>query len=402
MHSFRQTAFAAPAQWPQRVWVAVDCAAAAVLALLLIAWSGNGHAQATPAWAADVLALAAGAGVALRRLAPLPCLAVTLAASVTSYYLGFAQDPMIAVALVLYVVATRARPGLAAGALIVAEMAVLVTWHATAYVPNLLPRVAATAIVQAAAWTIGLTVRTQRRYAQGLREQAERRVQAEADRSRRALAEERLRIARELHDMVAHTMGVIAVQAGTAGHVASSRPAEAGKALRTIEETSRSALHELRRMLTVLRDGTSASAAADLTPAPGLRDLPGLIERTRATGLRVELAQAGEPGDLAEGTAQAAYRIAQEALANIVRHARARHARVELDYEPAGLRLTVTDDGTGSTGSPAPPEGHGLQGMRERAALCGGDFTAGPRPGGGYQVRAFLPVIPVAAGRDRP
>jgi signal transduction histidine kinase len=240
-------------------------------------------------------------------------------------------------------------------------------------------------------------VRTQRRYAAGLREQAERRVQAEADRSRRALAEERLRIARELHDMVAHTMGVIAVQAGAAGHVASSRPAEAGKALRAIEETSRSALYELRRMLTVLRDGTGAGAAADLAPAPGLRDLPGLVERTRATGLRVELSEAGDPGGLAEGAGLAAYRIVQEALANVVRHARARRAHVRLEYEDAGLRLTVSDDGTGGTGPPAPPEGHGLQGMRERAALCGGDFTAGPRPGGGFQVRAFLPVIPATS-----
>jgi signal transduction histidine kinase len=402
VRSLRRLAPAAPGQWPDRAWVGIDCAAAAGLALLLIAWAGK--VSSRPAALADVLALAAAAGVALRRLAPLPCLAVTLAATVASYYLGFAQDPMIAVAAVLYVVATRARAGAAAGALIVTEMAVLVTWHTPAYLPNLLPRLAAAGIVQAAAWTVGFAVRTQRRYAAGLREQAERRVQAEADRSRRVLAEERLRIARDLHDMVAHTMGVIAVQAGTAGHVASWRPDEAGKALWAIEETSRSALSELRRMLTVLRDGTGppGTAAADLAPAPGLWDLPGLIDRTRATGLHVELSQAGQPRDLAEGTGLAAYRIAQEALANVVRHARAGHARVRLEYEPAGLHLAVTDDGTGSTGTRAPAEGHGLRGMRERAALCGGEFTAGPGPDGGYQVQAFLPATPARTTLDQP
>lgn len=148
---------------------------------------------------------------------------------------------MIAVALVLYVAATSVPVSASAAALVVTEIGVIVTWSSPAYVPNLLPRIAATAIVQAAAWATGFAVRTQRGYAAGLREQAERRVRAEADRSRRALAEERLRIARETHDVVAHSMGVIAVQAGAAGHVAAGRPEEAVKALRAIEETSRSA-----------------------------------------------------------------------------------------------------------------------------------------------------------------
>jgi signal transduction histidine kinase len=402
VRSLRQMAPPAPGRWPKSAWVAIDCGFAAVLALLLAGWVGQTRASAMPGVSGtvgDILALAAAAGVAVRRLAPVPSLAVVLAASVASSYLGFGKDPMVAVALVLYIVATSAPPGIAVTALVVAEMGVLVTWHSPAYVPNLLPRIAATAIVQLAAWTVGFAVRTQRRYAAGLREQAERRVQAEADRSRRALAEQRLRIARELHDVVAHSMGVIAVQAGAGGHVAGSRPDEAGKALRVIEETSRSALQELRRMLTVLRDDTSArsDAAPYLMPAPGLRDLPGLIDRTRSAVLRVELSEGGEPGRLAEGVDVAAFRIVQEALANVVRHAHADHACIRLEHRSHGLRITVTDNGIGAPGPQAPPEGHGLQGMRERVAICGGDFSAGPRPDGGYQIHAFLPAFPAAA-----
>jgi signal transduction histidine kinase len=320
-----------------------------------------------------------------------PVLVVVLAVSVASAYLGFARDQMIAVSILLYTVAVAAPVTVAACMLILAEVGVAVAAPFPPHAGNLLPRLVLTALVQLAAWTVGLAVRTQRGYAAGLREQAERRVQAEADRSRRALAEERLRIARELHDVVAHSMGVIAVQAGVGGHLAGSRPEEASKALRVIEDSSRSALQELRRMLTVLRDdGTAAGGEAELLPAPGLANLPDLINRTAAAGLRVELSETGERGCLAEGIGVAAFRIVQEALANVIRHAHASHARVRLEHEPAGVRITVTDNGTGIAAPGAYAEGHGLQGMRERAALCGGYFSAGPCRGGGYEVRAFL------------
>jgi signal transduction histidine kinase len=389
--------------WPPAAWIALDVAVATALALGLMAWAGQPRAG-VPTAVGEVLAVAAAAAVAVRRLAPLPALGLALAASVTADYLGFGQDPRIAVALVLYTVAARSRAGATVAALAVAELGVIAAWHSPAYVPNLLPRIAAAAVVQAAAWTVGFAARTQRQYAAGLREQAETRVQAETDRSRRALAEERLRIARELHDVVAHSMGVIAVQAGAAGHVAATHPREAVQALHAIEETSRSALQELRRMLTVLREDSHGpdGTAAGLLPAPGLADLPGLIERTRQAGLCIELTQTGEPARLAEGSGLAAFRIVQEALTNVVRHAGADHARVRLEHGPRGLGITVTDNGTGS-GLPGPPrEGHGLQGMRERAALYGGDFGAGPRPGGGYQVSAFLPALPAGQGTTGP
>lgn len=211
--------------------------------------------------------------MAVRRLAPLPVLVLVLAASVTSAYLGFSKDPMVAVAILSYTAAAAAPAGAAVAALILAEIGVVITWHAPVAGASPLARVTATALVQLAAWTTGFAVRTQRRYAAGLRQQAERRVQAEADRLRRTLAEERLRIARELHDVVAHSMAVIAVQAGVGGYVAQSRPRDAGMTLRAIEETSRSALQELRRMLSLLRDDSGAAGrdGPDLLPAPAAR-----------------------------------------------------------------------------------------------------------------------------------
>ena len=369
--------------------MAIDCAAAAGLGAALIYGVAHPETAHAPRLAGVVLAVAAAAAVAVRRLAPRAALAVALAASAAAGYLGLARDPMIALALVLYTVASTTPAATAVAALVLAEAGVMVTWHQPAYVPNLLPRVAATAIVQLAAWTVGVAVATQRRYAAGLREQGARELRAEADRSRRALAEERLRIARELHDVVAHSMGVIAVQAGAGGHVAAARPEEAVRALRAIEATSRAALQELRRMLTVLRDDPAA-AEPELVPVPGLHGLPELINRTGQAGLRVELTEAGPPGRLAEGVDVAAFRIVQEALANVVRHAGAEQAAVRLEHSAGGLRITVTDRGAGASADAA--EGHGLAGMRERALLCGGEFSAGPLADGGYQVRAFLPA----------
>jgi len=142
-------------------------------------------------------------------------------------------------------------------------------------------------------------------------------------------------------------------------------------------------------MLTVLRDDPAA-AEPELVPVPGLHGLPELINRTGQAGLRVELTEAGPPGRLAEGVDVAAFRIVQEALANVVRHAGAEQAAVRLEHSAGGLRITVTDRGAGASADAG--EGHGLAGMRERALLCGGEFSAGPLADGGYQVRAFLPA----------
>lgn len=207
--------------------------------------------------------------------------------------------------------------------------------------------------------------------------------------ARQAVVEERLRIARELHDIVAHAMSVITVQAGTARMVMDGSPDVARDALGAIEGTSRQALQEMRRLLSVLRHDGDGGADA-LAPARGLADLDGLVETASAAGVRVEVRREGEPRPLPAGADLAAYRIVQEALTNVCRHARASAATVEVRYGPGEVAVEVTDDGIG--GVPDGGGGHGLVGMRERAALYGGNVEAAPRPGGGFRVRARIPV----------
>lgn len=372
----------------------LDWVAATLLAGLMLRGSSVPGAAGSPAGLSEALSVAMCAGVAMRRLATMPAFILTAAASTVSLYCGFGKDPMVALALVLYMVAARASRAVAIAALLLGEAAVLV---ASSYSPARTltspDRVPVTGIVLAAAWTIGIAVRTQREYAAGLREQAERRVQAEIDRSNRTLAEERLRIARELHDIVAHTMSVIAVQASVGAHVIDARPAEGRNTLRAIEESSRTALRELRLMLGVLRDtGTTQPVGAELLPSPDLSALPALVTRTRDTGLAVDLSVTGVPRPLPDGVALAAYRIVQEALTNIVRHADAAHAFVELAYQPRSLDIAITDDGLGAGAALSGTTGHGLIGMRERVALHSGEFSAGPRRDSGYRVHAVLPI----------
>jgi signal transduction histidine kinase len=206
--------------------------------------------------------------------------------------------------------------------------------------------------------------------------------------ARQAVIEERLRIARELHDIVAHAMSVITVQAGTARMVMDRSPEVARDALGAIEGTSRQALQEMRRLLSVLRDDSDGGAEA-LAPARGLADLDSLVEAAEAAGVRVELRRQGDPLPLPAGADLAAYRIVQEALTNVCKHARATSASIVVRYGPGEVAVEVTDDGVG--GAPA-GDGHGLVGMRERAALYGGEVEAAPRPEGGFLVRARIPV----------
>ena len=221
----------------------------------------------------------------------------------------------------------------------------------------------------------------------------------QAERARRAVAEEQGRIARELHDVVAHHMSVISVQAGMAGYVFGSDPGAAHDALRTISDTSREGLEELRRMLAVLRtDGTGddGPGPASYDPVPGLGRLDEMAGRIRAAGVPVELTVTGQPRPLAPGVELCAYRVVQEALTNVLKHAHAARAEVVVAYGARQLAVTVTDDGgDGGRTDPAripPGAGHGLIGMRERARLYGGTVDIGPRPEGGYGVRLTLPT----------
>ena len=202
------------------------------------------------------------------------------------------------------------------------------------------------------------------------------------------MAEERLRLAQELHDVVAHSMSVIAVQAGMGAHIIDTKPDEARWALESIADTSRSTLQEMRRLLGVLRDEDGARAHA---PAPGLADLGRLVDDVRGAGVPVSLAVEGTPDAVPHGVELSVYRVVQEGLTNVIKHAGSAHASVTVRCRPDEVEVEVVDDGRGAAVAPNGSGGHGLVGMRERAALWGGTLDAGPRPGGGYRVRARLP-----------
>ncbi|MEV7194062.1 sensor histidine kinase [Streptomyces sp. NPDC093510] len=215
------------------------------------------------------------------------------------------------------------------------------------------------------------------------------------ERARRTLLEERSRIARELHDVVAHHMSVISIQAQVAPHLVKDPPEELRENLAGIRENALEALTELRRVLGVLRsEHPGDPEAAPQAPLPTLERLDGLLDNARAAGLTVRRENAGEPRPLPPGVDLSAYRIVQEALSNAIRHAPGSTVRIGLTYTRAGLAVRVTDSGARTAAPPSPGAGHGLLGMRERAAMLGGDLVTGPTPDGGYEVSAFLPTSP--------
>jgi signal transduction histidine kinase len=260
----------------------------------------------------------------------------------------------------------------------------------------------ASLLAVAVAWLWGENLRNRRARWAAMEERA-RRLEAEREeRDRQAVTDERLRIARELHDVVAHSMSVIAVQSGVANHVIDSRPAQARQALATIEATSRSALVELRRLLGVLRQGDDP--VASLEPNPGMAEIGRLADQIRSAGVKVELKVEGEPGDLPPGVDLSAFRIAQEGLTNVLKHGGG-VARMLVRYSPGAVAVEIADDGRARAADEAAGEGtgHGLIGMRERVAVFGGELSAGPVPGGGYRMAARLPyAAATGAGEGQP
>ena len=239
----------------------------------------------------------------------------------------------------------------------------------------------------------GQATRSRAQLADELADRAVALERAREGEAQAAVQEERARIARELHDVVAHDVSVMVVQAAAAKRIVEREPDRAEEAIVSIEGTGREALAEMRRLLGVLRRGDEDLA---LAPQPSLSRVDALLARTRAAGLDVALERSGDDTPLPAGVDLAAYRVVQEALANVVRHAGAEHATVRLTYDPRAVVVEVVDDGRGAAngGSKA---GHGLIGLRERVELYGGDFEAGPRAEGGFGVRARLPVAGVAS-----
>ena len=242
-------------------------------------------------------------------------------------------------------------------------------------------------IMLAGAWAIGRAVRAQGHEASRERERSERLARERDERARRAVAEERARMARELHDVVAHSVSLIAVQAQAVQRLLEGEERPAREGLNSIERVARQTSIEMRRLLGIL-DSQGDGAARD--PRPGVAGLGTLVEQVRETGLEVELRTEGEPVPLAPGLDLSAYRIVQEALTNTLKHAHASHVAVVVRYAGDQLELEVEDDGRG--GDQHQGGGHGLVGMRERAAVFGGELTAGPLPGRGFRVHARLPM----------
>jgi signal transduction histidine kinase len=364
-------------QWAQDVVIA-----AAMLAFCLIGTgpAGANQPDATPV---DALAYALAATAALvlfaRRWAPLPVLGVSTAATSTYLILGYAYGPiLVAYAFAVYAVAAclPLRPAAFAAGISLAVMLL----HSVVGDAD----VGVVGVVPATAWVVvpfalGVTVRMGRESA----------ARNRAERLRDIAHEERLRVAQEVHDVVGHGLAAINMQAEIALHVLPKRPEQAATALAAIGATSKAALEELRATLALVR----SDAAEHRQPGPGLAQLDALVGRLADTGVPVRVQVEGVRRTLPAAVDLAAYRVVQESLTNVLRHAGAATATVRVGYASQAVTVEVTDDGRGRAPDDG-GDGHGITGMRARVAALGGRFAAGPAESGGFRVYASMPAIP--------
>ncbi|MFG1891057.1 sensor histidine kinase [Micromonospora sp. NPDC049051] len=383
----------------------VDAAVATAI-VTVTAWMGRDYQL--PGFrefdaAALVLTCLANIPLAARRRAPMAVLLTCCAAVAWFLNLGYVPSlnlfgPLLAMYTVAATRPTRnAVPGAAATATVIFYSGMVIE----VYTPW-------TALAQAlvatlVAWLFGAGARRLADRNHRLLALAEELRREREARARSAVVAERIRIARELHDVVAHHMSVISVQAGLARYVLATDPPTVGAALDTIADSSHEALEEMRRMLALLRvsDTDPRGEGDGRDPAPGLGRLDELVERIRAAGVQVTVVVVGSPRPLPPGADLCAYRVVQESLTNVLKHARGARASVTLDYgQSERLTIWVADDGPGAPGGPA--HGHGLAGMRERARLYGGSLYAGTAPGGGFTVTLSLPVGVVLPDRHEP
>ncbi|GAA0212165.1 sensor histidine kinase [Saccharothrix mutabilis subsp. mutabilis] len=328
-----------------------------------------------PRWLGYAIAGLVGLPLAVRRKWPLTVVVVVGTALNVATFLHMTREPYSAAAFALYMAAATAPRNRSVAVLLYVLLPGVAAILYAEPSPDDLGLATVVAVLLVGAWALGHSTRVRRAYAE----------RAAADQAAKAVTDERLRIARELHDVVAHSLSLITVKAGIANHVAETQPEQAREALAVIETTSRGTLVEMRRLLGVLR---SEDSAVELAPMPGLEDLPGLVERAGLAGVPVELEVSGGP--LPDALGLTVYRIVQESVTNVVKHAAPARCRVEVAVGGSSVRISVTDDGPGERVL-AGGGGHGLIGMRERVAVYGGTFAAGPRGGGGFQVRAEVP-----------
>jgi len=341
------------------------------------------------------LLLGANAAIAWRRVHPVRVGWAVLATTIPFWVLDYAADDACGMSLLVAIYSVAAhvdRPrstihglGIVAVSMLVVVVGVLIPqdslpWYA----------IPANGVLFAAAWILGDNLRTRRAYLFELEENAASNLARQEMEAKQAAGAERARIARELHDVVAHSMSVMVVQAGAARRVIGSDPERAEEAIQAIEATGRESLNEMRRILGVLRDDEDE---AELAPTPSLDDFSKLVQQCEEAGLPVDLVVEGEARRLPASLELSAYRIVQESLTNSLKHAGPARATVRLRYQEAALDVEVADNGRGAAAHlTADGKGQGLVGMRERVEAFGGSLRTGPRPGGGFEVRAHLPV----------
>ncbi|ONK10622.1 sensor histidine kinase [Streptomyces sp. MP131-18] len=382
-------------------------ATAFVLCLLGGVVQDDGSTLSPPSAAAYFIAVVSCAVLPVRHRAPLAAMAATTASGMLVPLLGLLLSPLIVAPAVItaYSLTVRTeRHAVSAVALTSAALLVAFTPVFGALSWKDASRMGAVAAFPLVAGVLGHSVQNRRAYLAAVEERARRAEKSRESEARRRVAEERVRIARELHDLVAHQITLANAQATVAAHLFDARPEQTRKSLKQLVETTGDALDDLRATVGLLRQ--SGDAATPAEPAPGLSRLPTLLESFRRAGLEVSVHQEGTARPLPPGVDLTAYRIVQEALTNVTKHAGAGSARVGLSWNRDRVTITVADDGGGTRTAPTAatgpsastvqdrPPGYGLIGMRERATAVGGHLSAGRRPEGGFLVSTELPLPP--------
>jgi signal transduction histidine kinase len=374
-------------EWPRAARIAGDV----VVAVLVVAgqisvWTADSGALADDRPVHALLLAVATVPLLVRRQRPLLVLLLVLGATWVQFELGGeAFAPWFAVLMALYAVGSHGNRRAAVTGAVVTAVVVLAGDIPKLVAGDPVEDVVPAWLVLAGLWGLGRWIRHRRRETEALETRAAVAERDSAEQAARAVADERARIARELHDLVAHSMGVIVIQSQAGQRALDGRPDLARSALASIENSGRQGLAEMRRLLGLL---TGAGEGA-VTPQPSLQGLGDLVDSVRAAGLQVDVCVDGDVGALPAGVDLAAYRIVQEALTNVLKHAGAAAVQVVVRVGGGTVDVEVCDDGRGA---PVPGRGHGLVGMRERAALYGGTVETGGLPGGGYRVRARLAV----------
>ena len=331
------------------------------------------------------------AALIVRRRWPVAVLMVAFATAFCYLLLGYPGGPIWMALIVAFGTA------LVSGHRIAAYMSLLIGYPCFVWLVNLVngqPLPSGWIAAGIAAWMLLLVaaselVRNRRAFAQASRQRAIEEQRSQREAARRHATEERLGIARELHDVLGHSLSLINVQSGVALELMDRKPEQARTALSAIKQVSKEALVEVQSVLDSLRRPDEEAPRA---PVPSIENIGELVRRAEATGLAVDVEQAGQPSSLPANVDGTAYRIVQEALTNVVRHAGAATVSIRIYQEEGDFVVVVDDDGDGGPGSLAAGGGNGIRGMRDRASALGGQLTAGPRPGGGFRVRARLPM----------